>query len=66
MLPARASSPICPNETIQSMLIKDSDSFRTRVQELEILIILNWPEVMSSGQFRGLLGVHSRYGLHAR
>ena len=48
MLPNRASSPIRSNETIRSRLIKDSDSFRSRAQELEILNILNWPEVMWS------------------
>ena len=49
MLPTPASSPIRSNQTIQSRLIKDSDSFRSRAQELEILNILNWPEVMWSG-----------------
>ena len=48
MLPTRASSPFRSIETIRSRPIKDSDSFRSRAQELEILNILNWPEVMFS------------------
>ena len=43
----------CPESAvsspIRSRLIQDSDSIHTRAQEPEILIILNWPEVMSSG-----------------
>ena len=49
MLPSRASSPICPNETIRSGLIQASGNPRTRHHEPEILNILNWPEVMLSG-----------------
>ena len=51
MLPTRASSPFRSIETIRSRLIKDSDSFRSRAQELEILNILNWPEVMFSADW---------------
>ena len=56
-LPTRASSPICPKETIRSRLIKESDSFRTRAHELEILIILNWPEVVLSETQRAPVGL---------
>ena len=48
VLPSRASSPICPNETIRSGLIQASGNFRTRAHEPEILNILNWPEIMLS------------------
>ena len=43
VLPSRASSPICPNETIRSGLIQASGNPRTRHHEPEILNILNWP-----------------------
>ena len=41
---ARASSPICPNETIRSRLIKDFGRFRSGTQELRMPSIPNWPE----------------------
>ena len=44
----RASGPIRPNETIRSRLIRDSGSIPIRAQELDMRIILNWPEAMLS------------------
>ena len=44
----RASSPICPIETIRSRPIRDSGSIPIHAQEPKILNILNWPEVMFS------------------
>lgn len=48
--PASApSSPICPDQAIRSRLLGDSATIHTRAQELEILNILNGPEVIPSG-----------------
>ena len=44
----RASDPVCPNETIRSRPIRGSGEIPIHAQELEILNILNWPEVMLS------------------
>ena len=38
-----ASSPVCPNDTTPSRLIKESNGSHTRAQEQEILNVLNWP-----------------------
>lgn len=38
-----ASIPIYPDQAIQSRLLWDSASIHTRAEELETLLILNWP-----------------------
>ena len=48
-----ASSPICPDQAIQSRLLRDSASIHTCAQELEILDVLNWPGGMCSETERG-------------
>lgn len=42
-----ASDPTCSDLGIQARLIKDSDSFHTRAQGLDVHRIFNWPEVTS-------------------
>ena len=67
MLPSRASSPICPNESSHTGLIQDSGNSRTRAHELGILNALNWPGVMlsvyHSRSLRSPQGSHSRSSL---
>lgn len=50
-----ASGALRPDRTIRSRLIRDADCVRARAQDLEILDILDWPEVVSSGDDRRCL-----------
>ena len=49
MFESAASSPICPDQAIQSRLLRSPARTHARAQFLEILNVLNWPEVVSSG-----------------
>lgn len=42
------SNPICPDQAIQSRLVRNFDSIPTRDQGLEILTVIDWPEVTSA------------------
>lgn len=49
-LESAAGSPTYTDQAIKSSLIRDSGTFHSRTQVLEIHNILNWREVMSSGE----------------